>query len=171
MDKQKLTEILKKHLAWWNDEEGGERANLYGADLCGADLRGADLCGADLRGAKIEETIKIKFFPLVCPEEGSFIAWKTNGTFIIKLRVLEDAKRSSAHGRKCRCSKAEVLEIQNMDGTKADETSVHSNYDHDFIYTVGEIVEVDNFDEDRWNECSSGIHFFITRQEAVDYDI
>lgn len=33
--------------------------------------------------------------------------------------------------------------------------------------TKKEIVE--DFDEDRRNECAAGIHFFITRQEAVDY--
>ena len=41
---------------------------------------------------------------------------------------------------------------------------------HDFIYKMGEIVEVNNFNNDRWNECSSGIHFFITKQEALDYE-
>ena len=25
------------------------------------------------------------------------------------------------------------------------------------------------FDTNRWNECAPGIHFFITRQEAVNY--
>ena len=132
-------------------------------------MSGAILIGADLCGTKVEEKTARTLFPLVCPEEGSFIAWKTNGEHIIKLQVDENAKRSSAYGRKCRCSKAKVLEIQNMDGTKADKTSVRSCYDPDFIYTIGEIVEVDNFDDDRWHECSSGIHFFITRQEAVDY--
>ena len=44
-----------------------------------------------------------------------------------------------------------------------------SSYDNTFIYKKGEIVSVDNFDEDRWNECSTGIHFFITREEAVNY--
>lgn len=29
---------------------------------------------------------------------------------------------------------------------------------------------MDDFDENRKNECSTGIHFFITRQEAEDYD-
>ena len=28
---------------------------------------------------------------------------------------------------------------------------------------------VKDFDDDRWNECSTGIHFFITRDEAVMY--
>jgi hypothetical protein len=29
--------------------------------------------------------------------------------------------------------------------------------------------KVENFNEDRWNECAAGIHFFITREEAIDY--
>ena len=31
-------------------------------------------------------------------------------------------------------------------------------------------VEVDNFCENRWNECAPGIHFFINRQEAINYN-
>lgn len=39
------------------------------------------------------------------------------------------------------------------------------------MYTVGKIVTVDNFDTNRYEECAPGIHFFITRKEAVDYDM
>ena len=205
-----LNEILEKHLKWLNDENGGERANLIGADLRGADLRGANLSGAnlsganlsganlyiadlsraylyiadlsganlsganlsgaDLRGAKIELTLLNKFYPICCPEAGNFVAWKkVRGNLIVKLEVTENAKRSSAFGRKCRCNEAKVLDIQNLDGTSADVTEVYSKHDANFAYRVGETVRVDNFDEDRRNECAPGIHFFITRQEAVDY--
>ena len=85
------------------------------------------------------------------------------------LEIPEDAKRLSATGRKCRCDKAKVLEIQNIDGTASGLTEIESDHDSNFIYRVGEIVSVDDFDEDRWNECSTGIHFFINRQEAVNY--
>jgi len=61
-----------------------------------------------------------------------------------------------------------VLAIENIDGSHFEGT-VPSNYDSKFIYTVGETVSVDNFDENRWNECAAGIHFFITREEAVKY--
>ena len=98
-----------------------------------------------------------------------FIGFKKAGGYIVVLEIPEDARRLSATGRKCRCDKARVLEIQNPDGTKADIDAVHSNYDEGFIYKVGETVSVNNFDEDRWNECSTGIHFFINRQEAVEY--
>ena len=89
----------------------------------------------------------------------------------MKLLICEDAKRSSAYGRKCRCSAAKVLAIENVDGTPSAMDSVASGRDAGFIYRIGETVSVTEFDEDRWNECSTGIHFFVTRQEAVDYEL
>ena len=146
------------------------RADLSYAGLSSADLSGADLSRADLSGANIPVELVNKFYPLACPESGAFIGWKKcRDGLIVKLEVLETAKRSSAFGRKCRCSAAKVLCIENIDGTVADTAEAKSGRDADFIYRVGEIVSVDDFDEDRRNECSTGIHFFITRQEAVDY--
>ena len=98
-----------------------------------------------------------------------FIGFKKASGYIVVLEIPEDAKRLSATGRKCRCSKAKVLEIQNIDGAKANVTKVASGYDSNFVYEVGKTVSVDNFCDDRWQECSPGIHFFINRQEAVNY--
>ena len=143
-------------------------ADLSGVNLVGADLVGADLCEANLVGADISMSI-------ACPEEGSFIGFKKASDknneieYIVKLEIPEDALRSSATSRKCRCSKAKVLSITNLDGTDADTDVAYSSHDPSFIYKIGEIAEVADFDIDRWNECSTGIHFFITRQEAVDY--
>ena len=139
-------------------------ANLRGADLRDANLRGADLRDANLRGAK-----NVPFIPYSCPDFGMFIAYKKASGYIIELEIPEDAKRLSANTRKCRCDKAKVLRILNVDRTVAEVTEVRSDRDSDFIYKVGEIVSVDDFDNDRWNECSTGIHFFINFQEAVDY--
>mgnify|MGYP001751333817 CR=1 FL=1 len=122
---------------------------------------GADLRGADLRGAK--------GCYLSCPTEGSFIGWKKASGHIVKLRIPEDARRSSATGDKCRCDKAYVMEIQNMEGTRATVDTVRSNYDPNFVYTVGATVEVSDFDDNRWSECAQGIHFFIDRRAAVEY--
>ena len=142
--------------------------DLSDADLHNADLRGANLCGANLRSAK-----NVPYIPIVCPEEGDFIGWKkaegNKDKVIVKLHIPSDAKRSSATTRKCRCSKAEVIAIYNLDGTEAGETTCHSDYDNSFIYEVGKTVEVTDFSEDRWDECATGIHFFIDRQEAIDY--
>ncbi len=152
-------------------------ANLSGADLSGANLSGADLSGANLSGADLRSANLLNvrynectgFFALVCPEEGSFIGYKKANGHIVKLRITEDALRSSATSRKCRCSKAEVLSITTLDGEDDGLTSIPSNYDSDFIYRVGTTVEVEDFETDRWDECAAGIHFFITRQEAVQY--
>ena len=88
----------------------------------------------------------------------------------MELEIPEDAKRVSATTRKCRCNKAKVLRILNRDRTVADITEVRSDYDSSFVYKVGEIVSVDNFNEYRWDEYSTGIHFFINFQEAVNND-
>ena len=146
-------------------------ANLYGANLRDADLRGANLRDANLRDANLRgaNLRGAKGCYLSCPTEGSFIGWKKASGHIVKLRIPEDARRSSATGHKCRCDKAYVMEIQNMDGTKATEDTVRSDHDKNFVYTVGATVEVPDFDDNRWSECAPGIHFFIDRRAAVEY--
>ena len=106
---------------------------------------------------------------MACPSDGAFTAWKKlhNGA-IAKLLIPEDAKRSSATGRKCRSDKAVVLAIYDKNGESIEsETSARTP---GFRYTVGETVTPDSFDDNRWNECSNGIHFFITRTEAEEYE-
>ena len=144
-------------------------ATLIGADLTRADLSKADLSGTNLRGANLHESKGVNY-PMTCPEKGSFIGFKkVRNNLIVELEITEDALRSSATGRKCRCSKAKVLSITNIDGTESNTNSARSLWDPDFIYSVGETIEVPDFDTNRWNECAPGIHFFITRQEAVDF--
>ena len=240
MDNEKLKEILERHRKWLNNEDGGERAylggadlggadlgganlyganlrganlyganlhgadlggadlggadlgganlyganlrgaNLYGADLgganlyganlrganlCGADLGGADLGGANLRGAK-----NIPFIPLACPERGEFVGFKKIGEYIVELLIPTNAKRCSATTRKCRASYAKVVSLTTLSGEPVKTNSVtNTGYSPNIVYKVGELVYPDAFDDDRWNECSHGIHFFINRQEAVEY--
>ena len=142
-------------------------ANLKYANLVGADLKDANLVGADLKGVDYSE--HTSFLSYQCPTEGSFIGWKKCGGYIVKLKICEDADRSSSTSIICRCSKAEVLEIQNIDGSIADITEICSSHDKTFIYKVGETVEVKDFDKCRWNKFSNGIHFFIDRNMAVAY--
>ena len=142
-------------------------ANFIGANFRGANLSGANLSGANLRGVNYNELSS--FLLSQCPSEGSFIGWKKANGFIIKLLITENAKRSSATSLKCRCSEAKVLDIQNIDGSISDIKEICSDYDNSFIYKLGELISVTNFDENRWNECSTGIHFFISREIAVKY--
>ena len=147
-------------------------ANLFRANLSGADLFEANLSGANLSGANYIEKAKNLFYPIACPEIGAFVGWKkarvkTGGhECIVKLEITEDAVRSSATGRKCRCSKATVLEIQDLEGNVLEQAAV-SDRDENFHYIPGTVASVLDFDENRWNECSTGIHFYITREEAV----
>ena len=145
------------------------RANLSGANLSGANLSGADLSGADLSRANLYRAENVPFIPYACPDFGMFIGFKKAHGYIVVLEIPEDARRLSATGRKCRCDKAKVLKIQNLDGSDSGLTEVKSDYCDDFLYKVGETVSVPDFNENRWNECSQGIHFFINRQEAVNY--
>ena len=143
-------------------------ANLRDANLYGADLRGADLYGANLPELAIAKTS-------ILPDEGDIIGWKKayvddTTPVIVKLLIPSDAQRSNATGRKCRASKARVLDLQDKQGNSLPpDTTALSEYDTDFTYKTGETVQVENFDTDRWNECAPGIHFFITRIEAVEY--
>lgn len=141
-------------------------AKLNHANLKHAILRGANLRGADL--SDVKTNIYTIGYNLACPETGSFIGYKKAGSCIVELLILEDSKRSSATSVKCRCDKAKVLHIINIE-TDSYKEEVRSDYDESFVYRVGEIVSVDDYDDDRWNECSRGIHFFVSKQDAINY--
>ncbi len=199
--KEELDKILENHAHWVREDCEGwegmranlrsadlrsadlEGANLEGADLEGADLEGADLEGAylegadlrsaDLRSADLEGAKNVPYIPMACPDAGAFIGWKRADGRIVKLLIPEDAKRSSATGRKCRCDKAVVVSIEDINGVVHDKPEEDfyaiSDYDHNFIYRVGESVSVDNFCGDRFRECAPGIHFYINKGEAIGY--
>ena len=146
-------------------------ANLFRANLKDANLFGVNLKNANIINAEISENTKIDY-PIACPETGSFIGYKKAVCeYIVKLQICKDAKRSSATTKKCRCSKALVLAIENIDESDSGLQGIASIYDPSFIYRVGEIVEVSDFDDNRWRECAPGIHFFMDRQDAVDYEL
>ena len=155
-------------------------ANLNRADLNGADLRGVNLSGADLSYADLSHANHVKLSiakTSILPDEGDIIGWKKAWTgdipatpVIVKLLIPADAQRSNATGRKCRASTARVLDLQDKQGNSLPpDTTAYSSYDSDFTYKKGETVHVEDFDTNRWNECTTGIHFFITRIEAVEY--
>ena len=137
-------------------------ADLCDADLCDADLRCADLYGA----SKNSRTIGIE---IGCPGEGSFVGYKKASGKIVVLKIPGDARRSSATTKKCRCDKALVIRIEEIDGTISNKTWVASSRDSNFVYEVGKEVLEPKFNADRWNDCSSGIHFFINKETARRY--
>ena len=161
-------------------------ANLRYANLCGAYLSCAYLCGADLSHADLSDAnlrdanhVQLSIAKTsILPDEGDIIGWKkawTDDTMppksvIVKLLIPADAQRSNGTGRKCRASTARVLDLQDKQGNSLpSDTTAYSGHDTDFTYKKGETVHVEDFDTNRWNECAPGIHFFITRIEAVEY--
>jgi len=136
-------------------------ADLSGADLSGANLRSAYLSGADLRSAYLSGAnlsgATLPAFQI--PQEGELIVYKKTSSGVIKLRVPPEAKRTiTLVGRKCRAEFVEVLE-----GTGA------GLHDSSVIYRPGETVRPDRYDDDIRIECTHGIHFFLTREEAEEY--
>lgn len=155
-------------------------ADLSGTDLRGSNMRGTDLSGADLwraklwktrlQGAKLSEVMNFPFIPYACPEKGEFVAFKKCGKYIIELLIPADAKRCSGTTRQCRASYAKVLSITTLAGEPVNiDGVINTGYSPNIVYMVGERVYPDEFDDDRWNEYSHGISFFINRQEAVEY--
>ena len=189
---KELAEILAKHKAWRENEANGTRADLSGANLRGAylseanlreaNLREADLSGANLSEANLSEAYlsganlsganlrgaknaDLAWALTIVAPQGDLVAWKKVKTpddtpCIVKLKIPAEAKRSNATGRKCRAEWAEVLEVIGA------EYAISKGHGPDTEYRPGQIVRPDSWDDDRWEECSHGIHFFITREEA-----
>ena len=138
-------------------------ANLSGANLSGVNLRGANLRDANLRGVKNISGIASAESSIV-PESGQFTGWKKcrNGV-LVRVVVGKKARRSNATGRKCRAEYVKVLEVVGA------EVGI-SNHDNRTEYRVGKIVRCDKWNENRFVECGGGIHFFLTRIEAENFD-
>ena len=144
-------------------------ADLRGAYLSGANLSGAYLRGAYLSGANLSGAEELPFVPFACPSDGAFIGWKKVDNHLIMLEIPEDAQRCSCTSNKCRCDKAKVLGITNLKTEESVSEIKNTSYFPYVTYVVGEMVYPDSFDKNRWNECSHGIHFFINKQEAINY--
>ena len=161
---KELAEAIGAHRLWLANK-GGEKLDLSGADLRGADLRSANLEGADLRGADISNTFldeseSIRKGMIL---KHAMLGYKKCDGHIVTLEIPRGAIVFSINRQKCRTNIAKVVTI---DGTP---TSVKSNYDENFTYAVGETKKIDGFSLAYNKECASGIHFFMRKQEAEEY--
>ena len=199
MKQEELNKILEDHKQWLVNSESGKKADLSGAylsgaylrraylsgadlsgdnlsgaylsgdNLIGADLRRADLSGADLIGAYLRRAYlrranlsgaNLPAFQI--PQEGPLIVWKKLEYGLCKLRIPSHAARTaSLVGRKCRAAYADVLWSEH----KKDM----SKWNFTFDYVEGERIFPDKYDPDIRVECTHGIHFFLTKEEALNY--
>ena len=152
------------------------RADFRGANFGWADLRSCVFYDTDLRDcnfmyANLRGSKYVPYIPFQCPSDGAFVGWKKVNNVLIKLEIPADAKRSSATTNKCRCDKAKVLGFYDSLGSKELNITelVNDKYGKKCKYVKGEMVYPDSFDENRWNECSTGIHFFMNKENALNY--
>ena len=182
MTKKELELILKKHSLWLEDNTKGERANLsraylYGANLNGANLSRANLYEADLyeanlsranlKGADLKDTTLPRF---QIPQDGALTVYKKlQQNCIARLLIPAKAKRTACLvGRKCRAEYVKVLSITSWDG-KEKFKEQNGSRDRDLVYKVGQTINPDSYNDDTREECTNGIHFFLTRKEAEEY--
>ena len=178
MNKMKLTAILELHIKWVRGDIGGEKANLYGAILSYADLRSAnlsyaDLRSADLRNANLTDT-KLSAFK-ICPDEGSVIGYKKVGSLgaqiVLTLKIGKE-RTNSLVGRKCRAKAVKVLKAEMLVHGKLQPTPATVFFaKHDTSkYELGKVRIEKDYNPDIRVECTKGLHFFITKQEAIEYE-
>ena len=137
-----------------------EEAVKSRADLSRANLSCANLSCAYLSDANLENT---RLPPLSILADGAIIGWKKlKAGVICQLEIPAEAKRVNSTGRKCRAEYAKVLWLS--EGTEG-----YGIHDSKLLYGVGKFVWPDSYDPDFRLECSNGIHFFITREEAENH--
>lgn len=192
-----LKGILESHASWLAGA-GGSRADLRGSDLSSANLSRADLRQADLSSANLSSanlsyanlsdanlrranlsSANLSYANLsyanlsafqVVPQAGQFRAYKkvydSRGVpAVVELLISRSSARTSTLvGRKCRASRVKVLRALN-----SAEAKFFSMHDPRFVYEVGKWIEVEDYDPDIRVECTRGIHFFLTQEEALAY--
>ena len=109
-------------------------------------------------------------------------AWKvgfseTGDIALIELDIPDDATRllygwdSLSRLTSGKCDFADVISITAMDSTDGAHKveKAYSAYDFNFIYKVGSRVYADRFVENRFDECTPGIHYFHYKGAATAY--
>ena len=138
-----------------------QNANLQNADLQRTNLRRADLRRAYLQEASLQDVnlqdaniIDAIFSPFQIPE-GELIVYKRIKEMLIQLRIPREAKRTACLvNRKCR---AEYAIVENI---------AYSIEHKGCFYAIGKKVIPDGYDDDIRVDCTYGIHFFLTKEEA-----
>ena len=160
-----------------------KRANLSFASLAFADLSDSLLMfsdltcvhieGANLSGAHLEYAVLDKVCGLPDYYKGKILTQDIIGykkcryDTVVTLKIPRGSIVFSINGTKCRTNKVMVLAIEDFDGNKVDRAM--STYKH-MSYYVGDEITDYSFNCQYNIECSNGIHFFRTKEEAKDYD-
>ena len=147
-----------------------DNADLRSANLGSANLENANLYNADLRSANLENANldKKELIRKGKIQDKKVIVYKKCHNKIVTLQLQIGSIVFSINNKKCRTNKVKVIAI---DDDKTEGLTIESDRDNSFIYEVGKMVEVKNFDLMYNAECSTGIHFFWTKEEAESYNL
>jgi uncharacterized protein YjbI with pentapeptide repeats len=77
--------------------------------------------------------------------------------------------RAKGEFGKCRAERAFVVAIENYKGEPI--KSAYSLRNYNFVYEVGKEVKTEEYNSNILIECASGIHFFMTKEEAKDFNL
>ena len=169
MTQEELNKIIEQHQHWLKEDcEGWEdmRADLTGANLYGADLRRAvlsraDLTRADLSGAVLSDSDRLRLGRILTEPLTGYK--KTKEGVVITAEIPAGAIVFCINGSKCRTNKAKITDM-------AGHEVLHSQYDNNFEYRLGQEIVIEDFNLMYNVECASGFHFFRTRKEAEEYN-
>lgn len=144
-------------------------ASLEGTNLSYSDLRNANLQNANLVGTNLFRAIGDHFeYRRGKMLTESIIGYKVCKTqedgmpVIVTLEIPKGAIVFSINEKKCRTNKAKVLSIGN--GHVIDRAYSILRY---MTYYVGDEFTVYNFNCEYNVECAEGIHFFMTKEDAI----
>lgn len=168
------------------------RADLRNADLSGANLSNANLSytnfyNANLRDAYLADAnLHNTIFQRtnltgtrLDNANGNFIEYRKgkiltqniigykkcledHGTVIVTLEIPRGAIVFSINGHKFRTNKAKVIGLDGVDKARS--------YYQYMTYYMGDEFTIYNFNCEYNIECGAGIHFFMTREEAENYE-
>ena len=142
------------------------RAKLFCCDLQKADLCGASFTGTQLFNTTFDEALLDEHTDGLWPApQGALVGWGWKSGHLVELLISAGTPRSWATTRKLRAERVTTFSID--EDRTIGVSFTHSTPYGEVVYMVGEETICKNWDSCRWNECSGGIHFFLSREEAM----
>lgn len=155
----------------------GERISFREVEIWNMDLTGTDLSNMEFELSSFQNTVLDHVnLENSSVENALFDGCSLHGANFTNANLKTasfrycDLRESNIEGANpsCRCNKAKVLTIKSFD-FKENYEEAWSLVDENFVYRRGQWVKVKDFNEDRWQDSTTGIHFWMTRQEAENY--
>lgn len=127
---------------------------------------------ATIYSSYYENVIKDNYFgqiisPVVALKAPLIVYKKLRNNRLATLQLEPGQTFQSQRGGKCRTDRAFVLKIESLNSKRLVKTG-RSLHTESFLYEVGKTMIAEGHDSSI-HECSTGIHFFLTRKEAEEY--